>query len=163
LKKSALFAGSFDPVTNGHLDIAKRSAALFERVVVAVGVRAERNALFSTDERVAMFREAIKDETNVEVMAYDGLTVEFARKVGASVLIRSMRVVTDFYEEFDMALMNRKMAPEIESVYLMSQLENLFISGSRIRELASLGRDVSDLVPAHVAAALHEKLDGRIA
>ena len=163
MKKSALFAGSFDPVTNGHLDIARRAAALFDRVVVAVGVRAERNALFSTDERVAMFREAIKDEKNVEVMAYDGLTVEFARNVGASVLIRSMRVVTDFYEEFDMALMNRKMAPEIESVYLMSQLENLFISGSRIRELASLGRDVSDLVPAHVAAALHEKLDGRIA
>jgi pantetheine-phosphate adenylyltransferase len=163
LKKSALFAGSFDPVTNGHLDIARRAAALFDRLVVAVGVRAERNALFSTDERVAMFREAIKDEKNVEVMAYDGLTVEFARNVGASVLIRSMRVVTDFYEEFDMALMNRKMAPEIESVYLMSQLENLFISGSRIRELASLGRDVSDLVPAHVAAALHEKLDGRIA
>jgi pantetheine-phosphate adenylyltransferase len=163
LSRTALFAGSFDPVTNGHLDIARRAAALFDRLVVAVGLRAERSALFSADERVEMFREAVKDQENVEVMAYDGLTVEFARKVGASVLIRSMRVVTDFYEEFDMALMNRKMAPEIESVYLMSQLENLFISGSRIRELASLGRDVSDLVPSHVAAALHKKLDGRLA
>jgi pantetheine-phosphate adenylyltransferase len=163
LPKAALFAGSFDPVTNGHLDIARRSAALFDRLVVGVGVRPARSVLFTTEERVEMFREAVRDIRNVEVTAYDGLTVEFARAVGASVLIRSMRVVTDFYEEFDMALMNRKMAPEIESVFLMSQLENLFISGSRIRELAGLNRDVSDLVPAHVAAALHKKLDGRIA
>jgi pantetheine-phosphate adenylyltransferase len=162
LTKAALFAGSFDPVTNGHLDIVRRASALFDRLVVGVGVRPARSVLFTTEERVAMFREAVRDLPNVEVTAYDGLTVEFARTAGASVLIRSMRVVTDFYEEFDMALMNRKMAPEIESVFLLSQLENLFISGSRIRELAGLGRDVSDLVPAHVAAALHKKLDGRL-
>ena len=165
---TALFVGRFDPVTLGHLDIARRAADLFDGLIVGVeqtGNRAQGGpgTLFDTEERVAMFREAIKDRSNVTVMPYRGLTVEFARTHGATALIRSMRGNTDFDYEFDMALMNRKMAPEIESVYLMSQLENLFISGSRIRELASLGRDVSDLVPAHVAAALHEKLDGRIA
>ena len=155
---TALFAGSFDPVTNGHLDIVRRAAALFDRLVVAVGERMARSPLFTTEERLALFRESIKDQTNIEVMAYEGLTVEFARQVGASVLIRSMRAVTDFNEEFDMALMNRKMAPEIESVYLLSKLEYLFVSGTRIREVAALGYDVPDLVPPNVAAALKKKL-----
>jgi pantetheine-phosphate adenylyltransferase len=160
LTRTALFPGSFDPVTNGHLDVARRAAALFDRLVIAVAESTPKNVLFTTDERVALFREAVRDYEHVEVLPYRGLTIEFARTVGASVLIRSMRAVTDFYDEFDQALMNRKMAPEIESVFLMSQLENLFISGTRIRELATLGRDVSDLVPAHVAAALQQKLGG---
>ncbi len=158
MTKTAVFAGSFDPVTNGHLDVARRAAALFDRLVVGVAESTPKALLFDTEERVALFREAIHEHNHVEVMSYRGLTVEFARKVGASVLIRSMRAVTDFYDEFDQALMNRKMAPEIESVFLMSQLDNLFISGTRIRELAGLGRDVSDLVPPHVAAALRRKL-----
>ena len=145
-------------MTNGHLDIARRAADLFDRLVIAVAESTPKNVLFTTEERVALFRDAISNYDHVEVMPYRGLTVEFARKVGASVLIRSMRAVTDFYDEFDQALMNRKMAPEIESVFLMSQIENLFISGTRIRELAALGRDVSDLVPAHVAVALRQKL-----
>jgi pantetheine-phosphate adenylyltransferase len=152
----AFFAGRFDPVTNGHLDIAKRAAALFERLVV--GVADSTATLFTTDERVQLFREAIRDKPNVTVTSYTGLTVDFARGQGATVLIRSMRGTTDFEQEFDMALMNRQMAPEIESVYLISRLEYLYISGTRIREVASLGYDVSDLVPAHVAGALKRKL-----
>ena len=152
----AFFAGRFDPVTNGHLDIAKRAAALFERLVV--GVADSKSTLFTTDERVELFREAIKNQANVEVTSYTGLTVDFARSKGATVLIRSMRGSPDFQYEFDIALMNRKMAPEIESVYLISRLEYLYISGTRIREVASLGYDVSELVPAHVAAALKRKL-----
>jgi pantetheine-phosphate adenylyltransferase len=116
----ALFAGRFDPVTNGHLDIAKRAAALFEKVVV--GVAASRSTMFSTEEREEMFRQAVEGEANVEVAGYSGLTVDFARSKGATVLIRSMRGSPDFQAEFDQALMNRHMAPEIESVYLISRL-----------------------------------------
>jgi pantetheine-phosphate adenylyltransferase len=151
----AVFAGTFDPVTNGHLDIARRAAALFEELIVAVSVTGR--GLFTAEERIEMFREAIKDQPHVEVKLLDGLLVEFARREGAGVLIRSMRGGTDFDYEFDMALMNRKMAPEIESVYLISKLENLYISASRIREVAALGVDVSDLVPAHVNEALKRK------
>jgi pantetheine-phosphate adenylyltransferase len=160
---TAFFAGRFDPVTNGHLDIARRAADLFENLVIGVEQTGNRatgpsRPLFSTEERVALFMEAIKDRKNVTVQPYSGLTVDFARKQGATVLIRSMRGNTDFEAEFDMALMNRKMAPEIESVYLISRLEYLFISGTRIREVAGLGYDVSDFVPAHVAEALKKKL-----
>jgi pantetheine-phosphate adenylyltransferase len=154
---TALFAGRFDPVTNGHLDIARRAAALFDELVVAVADSS--STLFNTEERVGLFQEAIKDQSHVRVVPYRGLTVNFARAQGASVLIRSMRGSTDFEAEFDMALMNRKMAPEIESVYLISRLEYLYISGTRIREVAALGYDVSDLVPAHVAAALKKKFE----
>jgi pantetheine-phosphate adenylyltransferase len=154
----ALFAGRFDPVTNGHLDIAMRAAALFDSVVVAVAESS--STLFSTAERVALFSEAVRDQAGVKVVPFKGLTVDFARSQNATVLIRSMRGSTDFEYEFDMALMNRKMAPEIESVYLISRIEFLFISGTRIREVASLGYDVSEFVPAHVAAALARKFAG---
>jgi pantetheine-phosphate adenylyltransferase len=161
---TALFVGRFDPVTLGHLDIAKRAADLFDGLIVGVEQTGNRSAggpgtLFDTDERVALFAEAIKDRANVTVMPYRGLTVEFARSHGATALIRSMRGNTDFVYEFDMALMNRKMAPEIESVYLLSRLEYLFVSGTRIREVAALGYDVSDLVPPNVAVALKKKLN----
>jgi pantetheine-phosphate adenylyltransferase len=152
---TALFAGRFDPVTNGHLDTARRAAALFDHLVVAVADT--RTAMFSTEERVNFFAEAIEDRKNAKVVPYSGLTVEFARSQGATVLIRSMRGATDFNNEFDMALMNRTMAPEVESVYLIARLEHLFISGTRIREVAGLGYDVTDLVPANVAAALKLK------
>jgi pantetheine-phosphate adenylyltransferase len=152
---TALFAGRFDPVTNGHLDTARRASSLFDQLVVAVADT--KTAMFSTEERVNLFAEAIEDRKNVEVVPYSGLTVEFARSQGATVLIRSMRGATDFNNEFDMALMNRTMAPEIESVYLIARLEHLFISGTRIREVAGLGYDVTDLVPANVAAALKLK------
>jgi pantetheine-phosphate adenylyltransferase len=159
---TAFFAGRFDPITNGHLDIARRAAGLFAQVVVGVEASGNRGVvgpvtLFDTEERVSFFREAIKDCPNVKVLPYSGLTVDFARKQGATILIRAMRGGTDFETEFDQALMNRRMAPEIESVYLITRLEFLFISASRIREVARLGYDVSGLVPEQVALALKQK------
>jgi len=151
-----MFPGRFDPVTNGHRDIARRSARLFDRVIVAVA-DLRQNYLFSTAERVALLEEAVADCPNIEVKSFSGLTVDFAREQGATILVRSMRAVTDFEAEFDMALMNKKMAPGVESVYLMASLEHLFISGTRIREVSGLGYDVSDLVPPHVWAALQKK------
>jgi pantetheine-phosphate adenylyltransferase len=153
----ALYPGRFDPVTNGHIDITQRAASLFERVVVAVYELPPKSCLFSTSERVAMFKEAIKHLDNVEIKSFEGLAVDFARKVDARVLVRGIRAVTDFEAELDMALMNKKMAPEIESVYLMASLDHLYISGHRIREVANLGYDVGELVPAHVVAALEKK------
>jgi pantetheine-phosphate adenylyltransferase len=153
----AIYPGRFDPVTNGHLDIITRAATLFERLIVAPNDSPTTQFLFSTEERVQMLRAAVAELPNVEVIPFRGLMVDFARAQGARVVVRGIRAVTDFYAEFDMALMNKKMAPEIESVYLMTNLEHLFISASRIREVSALGRDVSDLVPAHVAKALRKK------
>jgi pantetheine-phosphate adenylyltransferase len=152
----AIYPGRFDPVTNGHRDIARRASRLFDKVIVAPA-DLKQNSLFTTDERVAMFREAVADCPNIEVKSFTGLTVEFARDQGATVMVRSMRAVTDFEAEFDMALMNKKMAPTIESIYMMASLEHLFISGTRIREVSALGYDVSDLVPPHVWKALQAK------
>ena len=152
----AVFPGRFDPVTNGHVDIALRAASLFDSLVVAV-VDVPKGSLFSTDERVALFTKAMEGYPNVTVKSYSGLTVDLARTESAGVLVRGIRAVTGFEAEFDMALMNKRMAPEIESVYLMSSLEHLFISGSRIREVARLGYDVTNLVPSHVAEALQKK------
>ena len=151
----ALFPGRFDPVTNGHRDIARRASKLFERVIVAPVEL--KQSLFSVDERADLLRQALADLANIEVQPFSGLTVEFAKQVGASVVVRAMRAVTDFEAEFDMALMNKKMAPGIESIYLMTSLEHLFISGTRIREVSALGYDVSDLVPPHVFEALQKK------
>ena len=151
----AVYPGRFDPVTNGHLDITQRTAAMFERVVVAVYDMPD--ALFPIEERVAMFEEAAKDLPNVSVKLFHGLVVAFARQEKANVLVRGIRAFTDFEAEFDMALMNKKMAPELESVYLMASLEHLFVSGRRIREVAGLGYDAADLVPSHVAVALRRK------
>ena len=151
----AVYPGRFDPVTHGHLDIVHRAAAMFERLVVAV--YDQREALFPVEERVAMFQEAVKHLPDVSVKPFAGLVVEFARREGATVLVRGIRAVTDFETEFDMALMNKKIAPEVESVFLMASLEHLFVSGRRIREVASLGYDVSDMVPPHVGEALRRR------
>jgi pantetheine-phosphate adenylyltransferase len=151
----ALFPGRFDPVTNGHRDIARRASKLFERVIVAPVEL--KQSLFTTQERADLLRTALADLPNIDVQIFSGLTVDFARKVGAKVIVRAMRAVTDFEAEFDMALMNKKMAPEIESVYMMASLEHLYVSGHRIREVASLGYDVGELVPGHVLTALEKK------
>jgi len=151
----AVYPGRFDPVTHGHLDIVQRAAAMFTRLVVAVYDLPE--ALFPVEERVAMFQEAVKHLPNVSVKSFSGLTVDFARREEATALVRGIRAVTDFETEFDMALMNKKIAPQVESVYLMASLEHLFVSGRRIREVASLGYDVSDMVPPHVGEALRRR------
>jgi len=154
---TALFPGRFDPVTNGHGDSGVRAARLFDQVVVGV-FDLPKGTLFSTEERVALFARAMEAHKNVTVKSFTGLTVDFAKKESAQVLVRGIRAVTGFEAEFDMALMNKRMAPELESMYLMSSLEHLFISGTRIREVARLGYDVTNLVPAHVAGALKQKL-----
>ncbi len=154
---AALYPGRFDPVTNGHVDIAQRAATLFDRVVVAVYDLEPSLSLFSTDERVALFGEAVRHLEHVEVKAFTGLVVDFARREQAKVLVRGIRAVTDFEAELDMALMNKKMAPEIESIYLMASLEHLYVSGHRIREVAGLGYDVGEMVPPHVLMALDKK------
>jgi pantetheine-phosphate adenylyltransferase len=154
----AIFPGGFDPVTNGHLDLVKRSTHLFDRVVVAVvRGRDKGGSLFSQDERIALFREAVESMPTVEVEGFDELTVEFAKRKGAVAIVRGIRAVSDFETEFDMALMNRKMAPHLESVFLMANHDYLYVSATRIRQVAQLGYDVADLVPAHVRTALREK------
>lgn len=153
----AIYPGSFDPVTNGHLDIIDRASRLFEELVVAVYDAPPKSLFFTTEERVALLREAVQHLSNVEVMAYRGLTVDFARSIGATVLVRGLRAGSDFENEFEMALMNKKLAPEVESVFLMSSLEWQFLSASRVKELALLGADITPLVPPHVARALTER------
>jgi pantetheine-phosphate adenylyltransferase len=158
---TAIYPGRFDPVTNGHVDIAQRAASLFRRVVICIYDLPPEKALFSTEERVALFTEAVKHLDNVEVKSFTGLVVDQARREQARVLVRGIRAVTDFEAELDMALMNKKMAPEIESVYLMASLEHLYVSGHRIREVSALGYDVGELVPAHVLIALEKKNGAR--
>ena len=158
---AAVYPGRFDPVTVGHVDIAQRAATLFDRVVVAVYDLPPSGCLFTTEQRVAFFADAVKHIQHVEVKPFTGLIVDFARQQAAKALVRGIRAVTDFEAEFDMALMNSKMAPEIESVYLMASLEHLFVSGHRIREVASMGYDVGELVPPGAAVALREKFGGK--
>lgn len=157
----AMYPGRFDPVTNGHMDIVRRASQIFEGVVV--GVADSKSTLFTTDERLRLFEEAIAEAElpNVRVISYSGLTVNVAHEHGVGVLVRGLRGNTDFSYEFDMALMNKKMAPDIESVYLMTAVEHLFISGTRIREVASLGHPIDDLVPSAVAAALNAKFKAK--
>lgn len=154
----AIYPGGFDPVTNGHLDLVTRMTHLFDRVVVAVVRGREKSSLFTWAERIDMFRVAVADQPSVEVEGYDEMTVEFAKRKGAVAIVRGIRAVSDFEVEFDMAMMNRKMAPHLESVYLMANQEFLYISASRIREVSRLGYDVADLVPSHVRTALRDKL-----
>ena len=154
---TAIYPGSFDPITNGHVDIATRAASLFDHLVVAVYDRPLKTLLFSTAERLSMVRAALKDLPNVEVKSYDGLTVNFARGVGAHVIVRGLRVLSDFELEFQMALTNRKLAPEIDTVCLMTGQEHAFLSSSIAKEIAMMGGCLDEMVPAHVTAALKEK------
>jgi pantetheine-phosphate adenylyltransferase len=158
---TAVYPGRFDPVTLGHVNIVQRAASMFQRVVAAVYDQPPEGHLFDTEERVALFTDAVTYLENVVVKPFSGLIVDFARREQAKVLVRGIRAVTDFEAEFDMALMNSKMAPEIESVYLMASLEHLFVSGHRIREVAALGYDVGELVPPAVAVALKKQFGGK--
>jgi pantetheine-phosphate adenylyltransferase len=156
----AMYPGRFDPVTIGHVDIVTRASRIFERVIIAVAE--SRSALFSTEERQTLFANATSQLNNVEVVSFSGLTVDEAKARGATVLVRGMRAITDFTNEFDQALMNRKMAPDVESVYLMTAAEHMFLSASRVRELAGFGRDVSDFVPVGVGDAIKAKMADRV-
>jgi pantetheine-phosphate adenylyltransferase len=142
----------------GHVDIAERAAALFEKVIVAVYDEPPKRLMFNTNERVALMTEALEHIPNVEVTSYEGLTVEFARKVNAKVIVRGLRMSSDFEREFEMALMNKKLAPDVELVCFMTKLEFEFVSSSLLKEAARLGGCIADLVPKHVDKALKEKL-----
>ena len=154
-QRIAIYPGTFDPPTNGHLDIVTRSATLFDRVVVAVGTNLAKKTFFSDKDRIELMREACASLPNVEIKAFDTLTVEFARSVGARFVIRGIRALSDFEFEFEMANMNRRLAPEIEMVFLMTSPEYLFLSASRVKELAAFGAPVDDMVPPAVAKRLH--------
>lgn len=154
----AIYPGRFDPMTNGHLDLVARASHLFDELIVAVYELPAERSLFSTEERMAMVSESIGAHQNVRVESFSGLLTDFARQQSAQVLVRGIRAVSDFYAEFDQSLMYHKMAPEIEQVYLMSSLEHLFISATRIREVSALGYDVRDLAPEPVVARLRAKL-----
>ncbi len=154
---TAVYPGSFDPITNGHLDIAERAAALFGSVVVAVYDRPDKNLLFNVEERVALATEATKGIPGITVTAFSGLVVDFVRRLKTNVMIRGLRANSDFEHEFEMALMNHKLAPDIELVCLMTSAKYQFISSSVIKEVARLGGCLEGMVPDHVAAALITK------
>ncbi len=155
---TAIYPASFDPIHYGHIDIATRAARVFERVIVAVYDRPMKNLLFNIDERLDLVEQALGDLPNVEIARYSGLTVEFARQVSAQVIVRGLRVVSDFELEWHMALTNKQLAPDIEVVCLMTSQTYAFLSSSTVREVALLGGDVSSMVPAFVVAAFQRKV-----
>lgn len=154
----AIYPGSFDPITNGHMDIARRAAVLFDEVIICVYDTPSKNLLFTTDERRSLTEEAVAQFGNVRVTTYPrGLTVNLARELDAQAMVRGLRSGTDFASEFELALMNRKLDEGIESVFIMTSAENQFVSSSLLKEAASLGGDISSLVPPGVQAALQRK------
>jgi pantetheine-phosphate adenylyltransferase len=155
--RKVLYPGTFDPITNGHIDIIRRARELFDGVVVTVAINPSKTPLFSVDERVKMIKESVKGFDNIDVDSFDGLVVDHAKQVGAVGIIRGLRAVSDFEYEFQMALMNRKLAGEIATVFLMPHEKYTYLNSSIVRNLASLKSDVSDFVPPIVSDALKEK------
>lgn len=155
-----MYPGTFDPVHYGHLDLMKRACAIFDELVVAVfdHGRPSKSILFPVEDRVAMIKDALDKDQSITVMPYSGLTVDFARRVGAQVIVRGLRVFSDFEFEFRMALANQRLAPEIDVVNLITREEHTFLSGSIIREIASFDGDVSSMVPPKVAEALGQRM-----
>jgi pantetheine-phosphate adenylyltransferase len=153
----AVYPGTFDPITNGHLDILRRSLTIFDRVVVALADNVRKSPLFSLDERRAMIAEALAGETRLEIDAFQGLLADYCRRRGAAVVIRGLRALADFEYEFQSAHMNRRLAPDVETMFLMTSEESFYVSSSLVKEVALMGGDVSGLVPAGVAAALADK------
>lgn len=154
---TALYPGSFDPVTLGHVDVAARAAALFDRVVVAVYATPAKNLLFTAAERVELFQEAVSHLPNVEVRQFEGLVVRFAQEIAAAVMVRGLRSGSDFEYEYEMAFMNRKLAPDVDMVAFMTSQDHLFVSSSLLKEVARLGGDITGMVPPRVAQAVYRK------
>jgi pantetheine-phosphate adenylyltransferase len=153
----AVYPGSFDPITFGHLDIIERAAGLFDRLVVAVATNPVKNCLFTVEERLALLREVLGAYSNAEADCFTGLTVKYAEKSGAQAVIRGLRAISDFENEFMMALTNKKLVPSVETIFLMTRAEYSFISSSAVREVASFGGCVRDMVPVPVERALRAK------
>ena len=158
--RTAIYAGSFDPITHGHEDLVRRSLEFVDRLVVAVATNVSKTPLFTLEERMDLIRAAAGDDPRVEVRQFNGLLVDFAREVGAKLIIRGLRAVSDFEYEFQMALMNRHLSPQLETVFMVPSLDSTYISSSLVREVARFGGDVSGLVHPTVAAALREKVRG---
>ena len=154
-----LFPGTFDPIHYGHINIAKRAADLFEEVIVAVYARDQENILFPPDERLALVEQALTAVKNIKVTAYTGLTVKFAKQIGAQSIVRGLRVFSDFEYEFRMALANNRLEPEIDVIALITDEEHTFLSSTTVREIAALGGDVSSMVPPHVEIALKKRFN----
>ncbi len=153
----AIYPASFDPITNGHLDVIDRSLRLFDRLIIAVAYNVEKKGAFSREERIAMVKESLADRPNVEIDVIEGLLVDYVRRRGASIVIRGLRGLSDFEYEFEMALMNKHMYPELETVFLVSDEKWFYLSASRMRELASFGADIREFVPPGVAERLRDK------
>jgi pantetheine-phosphate adenylyltransferase len=160
-QRVAIYAGSFDPITRGHEDLIRRSLEFVDRLVVAVATNVSKQSLFTAEERVRLIRAATSGDPRVDVRNFEGLLVDFARGVGASLLIRGLRAVSDFEYEYQMALMNRHLSPALETVYMVPSLDTTYISSSLVREVARFGGDVTDLVHPEVAAALRVKFGAR--
>lgn len=164
MSRKALYAATFDPVHNGHLDLMYRAAAIFDELIVGVydHNKPTKSIVFPVAQRVEMIQKALAPEfTNIVVMKYGGLTVEFARQTGTKVMVRGLRVFSDFEFEFRLALANQRLAPEIETINFMTAQDHTFLSGTTVREIASLGGDVSSMVPANVADALFKRFNGK--
>ncbi len=157
MPKVALYAGSFDPITNGHADLIRRSLRFVDRLVVGVAVNISKQPLFSTEERIELIKAALDDDPRVEVRSFSGLVVDFARVAGAQIVLRGLRAVADFEYEYQMALMNRHLAPTLETMFMVPSLEVSYVSSSLVREVARFGGDIDALVHPAVAKALRAK------
>ena len=161
MPRIAIYAGTFDPITRGHEDIIRRSLEFVDRLVVAVALNVAKQPVFAADERVAFIREALGGEARVEIREFSGLLVDFAQQVGARLFIRGLRAVSDFEYEYQMALMNRHLAPGLETVFMVPSLETTYISASLVREIARFGGRLDDLVHPAVARALRDRFPAR--
>ncbi len=158
--KRAIYAGSFDPVTNGHLDVLARAARVFHEIIVAIAYNPEKSGLFTPEERIAMLEDATGDMANVRIVQFHGLLVDYARGAGACAIVRGLRAVSDFEFEFQMALMNRRLEPTLETFFLMPKEEYSYVSSRLVKEVASLGGNVAPFVPAAAERALRAKYAG---
>jgi len=156
----AVFPASFDPVTYGHLDIIERARSVFDELVVAVASNVSKAGLFTAQERVAMLKEVLKDTPGIQIDVVEGLLVDYARQIGARVVVRGLRAMSDFEYEFEMALMNKHLYPQLETVFMMTSQQYFYVSSSRLKELVRFGGGVEDFVPPLVARRLREKLGG---
>ncbi|TET67821.1 MAG: pantetheine-phosphate adenylyltransferase [Candidatus Zixiibacteriota bacterium] len=155
--KKALYPGTFDPVTNGHLDLIERASLLFDRLVVAVADNPSKETLFTREERVSLLKASVKGLKNVEIKHFSGLTVEYARKLKVTAIVRGLRVFSDFEYEFQMALMNRKLVPEVETVFLVPSEQHTYVSSTLIKDIAGFGSDISSFVPPPVVERLRDR------
>ena len=159
MSRVAIYPGTFDPITNGHVDIVRRGLELFDNVVIALAQNLRKATLFTPTERTAMIRSSLGSESRIEIETFEGLLVDYLRKRDARVVIRGLRALADFEYEFQLAHMNRHLAPEIETLFLMTSEESFYVSSSLVKEVALMGGDVSRIVPGPVAAALKAKCD----